>query len=217
MIRILVLERTPLQGDVISTALANQPDFEVIGCVTEEAAAGRRAGDAHVILTSAFLPDQGARRAISSIVRRHFDARVVVIDVPRTPAIAMDYLEAGARGYVYQGESVAALVDQIRAVARGHMVVDPAVAGSLAERIKTLARLCEENEIDVGRLSALTAREMDVLRLVERGASNKEIGRQLGIEVGTVKNHVHNLLRKLKVSSREEAALYLRLLERNGG
>lgn len=214
MIRVLIVEQTPLQGDMVAKALESQADLEVVAKVGDARAALAHVDAADVVVATTLLSDTGAREVVDVLVRARPDARVVVSDLPRTPPIAVDYLEAGARGYLYRGESLDALIEQIRAVACGESIVDPVVAGRVVERIGLLARLCLENEIDIARTSRLTDREWEVLRLIERGASNKEIASTLDIGVGTVKNHVHSILQKLGVSSREDAALYLRLLHR---
>lgn len=215
-VRILLLERTPLQGDVLRTALESQRDLRVVERVGSADAAARRAGHADVVLIAGFPGHDGVVEVLRGIVERAPGARIVVSDVPRSPAIALEYLEAGASGYVYQGESVAALVERIRDAAREGVRLDPTVARALLERVWALSRLCADNDIDVARLSALTPREMEVLERIERGETNKQIARALGVEAGTVKNHVHSLLGKLGVSSRAEAALFLRLFRRNG-
>ena len=108
-------------------------------------------------------------------------------------------------GFVTRDSSVDELLAVLEAAMVGEIRCSPRITGTLFRRVSTLAARRE-----TGSIGNLTAREMDVLRCIERGLSNKEISRDLGIELSTVKNHVHNLLDKLGVHRRGEAAAQLR-------
>lgn len=114
--------------------------------------------------------------------------------------------EAGVRGYISRDGSVADLLAVVDRACRGELECSPRLAGALARR---LAQLSSGNEAD-SRADLLSYRERDIVRLVDEGMSNKEISRQLHIEVATVKNHIHNILHKLGVRRRGEAAAALR-------
>jgi DNA-binding NarL/FixJ family response regulator len=114
--------------------------------------------------------------------------------------------EAGAAGYVSREASVEDLVSTIVRVAEGEFPCTPRIAALLAQRVSSLAASRDENAL----ATSLTAREREVLRLVDEGLSNKEIARQLGIGVSTVKNHVHNILDKTQASGRGQAAARVR-------
>jgi len=113
--------------------------------------------------------------------------------------------EAGVVGYLLRDDSPEALVSVIATAARGETSCPPQVAAVLMRQMSRRGR-----PAPVGATSRLTGREMEILRLIDEGMSNKEIARKLFIEVRTVKNHVHNLLEKLSVHRRGEAAALLR-------
>jgi two-component system, NarL family, nitrate/nitrite response regulator NarL len=99
-----------------------------------------------------------------------------------------------------------ALLQTIESVERGELLCTPRVAASLLHRVQWLSRYAQP-----APAQHLTYREREVLQLIDQGFSNKEIARALSIELGTVKNHVHNILNKLKVARRSEAARWARL------
>lgn len=114
--------------------------------------------------------------------------------------------EAGVAGYVLCDEGQAELVEAVLAAVRGDLRCPPAVAAILMRRMSPRGAT-SQGPVGDGRL---TVREREILHLIDRGMSNKEIARALGIEVRTVKNHVHNLLEKLEVHRRGDAAALLR-------
>jgi two-component system, NarL family, nitrate/nitrite response regulator NarL len=134
-------------------------------------------------------------------------------DLPRPPRIVMfaaseseeallPYIEAGIQGYVARDGSLADVVATVESVSRGETIISPKLAASLFQRLA-----CQRRRRESGTVADdLTSREREILGLVERGLSNKEIARTLGIELATVKNHVHRVLEKLKVSRRGQAA-----------
>jgi DNA-binding NarL/FixJ family response regulator len=132
--------------------------------------------------------------------------RVVALAVTETEDEILAYAETGVTGFVPRHGTLETLENTIASVVRGEAVCPPVVTGALLRRISTLA--------DQGSRPAdaahLTPREREVLMLIEQGLSNKQIAQRLSIEVRTVKNHVHNLLEKLRVRRRGEAAARLR-------
>jgi two-component system, NarL family, nitrate/nitrite response regulator NarL len=114
--------------------------------------------------------------------------------------------EMGMTGYVTSESSLADLLETIESVARGELLCSPRFAAALMRRVSTLASREPAPAVE----ARLTARELEILRLIDDGLSNKEIANQLYIELATVKNHVHNILEKLRVSRRGQAAAQLR-------
>lgn len=137
------------------------------------------------------LPAMGGVDAIRSIRKEFPDARIIVLTTFDGDEDIYRALEAGARGYLLKGMDTDDLTGAIRTVHSGKTCIPAEVAGRLAERFAG---------------SALTERETDVLRLIVRGKSNKEIGALLFISEATVKTHINNLLSKLGVSDRTQAA-----------
>jgi two-component system nitrate/nitrite response regulator NarL len=105
-------------------------------------------------------------------------------------------------------------VQIVRAIQQGKVFVSPQIAAAMMARLTDLAQMFTGIETNMTDTTSLTSREVEVLELISRGCTNQQIAQQLVIEVGTVKNHVHNILEKLNVSSRGEAASYLAFISR---
>jgi DNA-binding NarL/FixJ family response regulator len=130
--------------------------------------------------------------------------------LPNIKDVILQYIEAGIAGYVLRDDSVDQLLHAVRAVYRGEAVVSPDIAAALMTRIAQLSNVCQGTTwSESGVFLELTPRERQVLVLVQQGLSNQEIAASLTIELGTVKNHIHNILRKLNVRSRHDAVAYL--------
>ncbi|MEJ2559624.1 MAG: response regulator transcription factor [Anaerolineae bacterium] len=118
------------------------------------------------------------------------------------------YIEAGAAGYVLREDAVDDLLKNIRAVHSGEALASPEMTAALLAHIAELSELRPPNEYDSQEFADITPRESEVLDLIAEGLSNQEIANRLVIELGTVKNHVHSILQKLDVGSRQDAAMY---------
>jgi DNA-binding NarL/FixJ family response regulator len=105
--------------------------------------------------------------------------------------------------------SVDQLLQNIRAAEEDKALISPTMAAALIDHVAELAHISARPYLQPEAYSELTARELEVLQLIDEGLTNQEISNELVIEVGTVKNHVHNILRKLDVASREDAAAHL--------
>ena len=135
--------------------------------------------------------------------------KTIILGVPDTDEAVMFCIEVGgASGYVLDNGSFDDLVRNIRAVAAGETVCSPHVANLAFTRISALAR--QANATGANQPQYLTRREQDIIESIEKGLCNKEIAVRLGIEVSTVKNHVHNILDKLKLQDRRSAARYVK-------
>jgi len=126
-------------------------------------------------------------------------SRIVALGMAENEAEVLNCAQLGIAGYVTRDASIADMVEAIEATARGEVHCSPKIAGSLFRRIATLSSASR------GTPGPLTAREMQILRLLQQGMSNKMICRSLGIELPTVKNHVHSILGKLGIHRRTEA------------
>lgn len=194
-ITLLIVDDHPVVRDGLVAILhQGEPDLEVVG----EAGDGREAVTAWrtlkptVTIMDLQLPGQSGVEAIIAIRREDPEARVLVLTTFDGDADIQRALEAGARGYLLKSVRRATLIEAVRAVASGQRYLPPATA----------ARLVEAMEAE-----RLTPRELDVLRLLALGQRNREIAENLGLAEPTVKIHVNNLLRKLQVKDRTEAAM----------
>jgi DNA-binding NarL/FixJ family response regulator len=152
------------------------------------------------------MSGRGSLDAIRRISASRSGVRVIAFAVEETERDVLLCAEAGAAGYVPCDGAIDDLVNTIHAVARGELLCSPRIAATLFRALHA-----QGPKPDGDRLAlTLTAREREIAPLIDRGLSNKEIAAHLRIEVATVKNHVHNLLEKLQVASRGEAAARLR-------
>ena len=213
MIDLFVVRANCGSDDPLMTVLHDEPDLDVRGCTDNPAAALTQLArtPCDVALVSYVLGESETLDLARDLVEREQPIKVLITDVPKEDEVILHLLEEGAAGYVCAEESWADLVKKIHAVAEDEFLVHPDIAATMMSRIAELNLLLIE--LDGGNLARpetvyaeLTQREVEVLRLLGEEKSNQEIAQALTIELGTVKNHVHNLLRKLDVCSRKHAA-----------
>ena len=175
-----------------------------IAGTTGEAVQLLRQSQVDVVVIDATIPR--FPEAIGSIHQAAPACRVVVFGLSDVDNEVLGIAELGIAGYVTRQATVKSLVAAITSAQRGELLCPPRIAGRLLDRV---ARLARERRAESEELP-LTPREFEIAALIERGLSNKEIARRTSIEVATVKNHVHNILEKLHVRRRGEAAARLR-------
>jgi DNA-binding NarL/FixJ family response regulator len=166
-----------------------------------------------VVLVSTRLPENGALRLTEAVTGEDPSTDVLVLGVTEKKERVLQYIEAGAVGYVVKDDTVEDMLTAIRAAQKGKALVSPKIAAALMERVSELAGMFADLETGVIESAGLTPREIEVLELLGKNLTNQEIAGQLFIEVGTVKNHVHSILNKLNVNTRDEAATYLALIK----
>jgi DNA-binding NarL/FixJ family response regulator len=194
-IRILITDDHPVVREGLSGMLAGQSDFEVIGLAADGDTAVKMHGSLapDVTLMDLRMPGQDGVGAIKAIKSQQPSSRIIVLTTYDSDADILRAIEAGATGYLLKDAPREELFRAIRAAARGDSVLAPAVAARLMTRMRAPA---EEN---------LSAREIEVLQLVAKGASNKEIGKSLHISTATVKTHLIHIYGKLGVDDRTVA------------
>ena len=215
-INLLLVNETRLMGNIIAAALEGESDIHVLACVTnvDDAMQVVREKDVDVALVSTRLPDQGALKLTHAITEFTPSTKVLALGLTEERQHVLRYVEAGATGYVLKDDSLEGLIETVRAAREGKVFVSPKIAAALMERLSNLARLFSDVENSITDTTQLTSRELEVLKLIGEGQTNQQIAEHLIIEVGTVKNHVHNILDKLHVSSRGEAAAYLAFIKK---
>lgn len=208
MIRILISSEIRLYREALTETLRQRDGFRVLdpvaGLITDAAKVESLRPD--VLLLDALTGEvrNTARRLISVAPR----IEIIMLTATGSDDEIVAYAEAGVCGYVPRDGSVADLIEVIRCTMRGEMRCPPSAVRHLARRVATLA----EGHPAPCMGEHITARELQIAELIDQGLSNKIIARRLGIEVSTVKNHVHNVLEKLQVNRRGEAAARLRYL-----
>ena len=215
MIRVIVVHQAKLIANIIASVLSEEPDIYVVGtAVTPEEALGKlERSNCNMVLAAATLPQNGALTLTEAVATAHHGVKVLIIGVSEAESVILQYVAAGAAGYVLQDVPVERLLENVRAAYEDKALVSPTVAAALMNQVAELAHISAQYDLDPRAIAELTSRERDVLNLIGEGLTNHEIAERLVIEVGTVKNHVHNILKKLDVRSREEAASYLPLLD----
>jgi len=205
-IRVCVVDEVRLVRDGIACALARDGKLDAAVRSADSREWGVRVEEFRpdVVLVRVAAPqDIVTLRAIATAAP---GVRVVALGVTDAADEVIACAEAGAAGYLPRDGTLEDLTTIITSVAGGETVCSPRVAAALLRRVASLAA---ERRMGNGN-ARLTARESEIVRLIDRGLSNKEIAQQLVIEVRTVKNHVHNILEKLQVHRRGEAAARIR-------
>lgn len=212
-LQLVLVDDQAMFREALRTLLSLQPDF----CVAGEAGDGASAVEivrttrADVVLMDLRMPGLGGVEATRRIRAQQPDARIIVLTTFEDDAEVFAAIRAGAVGYLLKASPADKLCEAIRLAARGESLLDPSVAAKL------LAEFVRLGEPFAGSAAApllepLSARELDVLRCLAEGLSNKEIGARLHIAEGTVKNHMSQVLGKLCALDRTQAALRARAL-----
>lgn len=192
-VTVMIVDDHPLILAGLASLIGSIPGLQLLG----QASNGLAAVDLYerlrpdVVMMDLNMPEMNGVQAIEQICERDPHAKIVILTTYQGEENVYRGLRAGARGYLLKDSGFAQLTDCIQSVAAGRQYLQQELALQLAERI------------DANRLSK---REHDILQHLSAGKSNKMIARSAGIEVGTVKFHVNNILSKLNVSSRTEAA-----------
>jgi DNA-binding NarL/FixJ family response regulator len=220
MIRVLLVDDQTLIRQGIAMLLELEPDLEVVGAVGD----GRAAIEAverlrpDVVLMDVRMPEMDGVTATRELHRRFPDVGVIILTTFDDDEYIFEGLKAGARGYLLKDISSEEMAEAVRTVARGEALIQPSIARKVVAEFSRLAAgsppAPERSPLKLP--ATLTDRELDVLKALARGMSNKEIAAALVITEGTVKTHISNILAKLDVRDRTQAVLkaqQLRLLE----
>jgi DNA-binding NarL/FixJ family response regulator len=199
-IRILVVDDSRLYREAIADLLRDEPWVETVETAADGAGAMLRDLAFPPTVTLLNMATEGSLDWLGELTGAR--ARVVVLGVRETEAELISCAERGSAGYILRSDSIASLRSAVQAVARGEAICSPKTTAVLLRRVATLAA---ERRARNG-LGQLTAREGEILALIEQGLANTDIARELHIEVRTVKNHVHAILGKLGVERRGQAA-----------
>jgi two-component system, NarL family, nitrate/nitrite response regulator NarL len=208
VIRVFVVVGVRLYREGIACLLDRGRGIVLAGMAgrVDEAAAALAAASPDVILL-----DLSSRKDLGTVHRLRqegIDAKIVALGMPEHEDEIIAAAEAGIEGYALRDAPLEDLVAAIGAAVRGDLSCSPSVAGMLLRRVRT--QIDRPVQVADRRASGLTAREADIVALIGEGLSNKQIAAALHLATSTVKNHVHNMMRKLGVSRRTDVALLAR-------
>ena len=200
VIRVGVAEDHPLAREGLVQLLESAEDIVIVG----EAADGQEAlaladsvaGEPDIFLVDIRLPRIDGLEVTRRLTDEHPDVRVIILTASEDPAYGTEAMRAGAKAYVLKSAQGEEVLDTVRMVSHGHAVLDRGVWNALAEQRRSR-----------GEQFGLTAREMDVLRLLGKGYRNREIADSLGLSPTTVKSHVARIFKRLEVSDRTDAVV----------
>ncbi|CAM5353785.1 response regulator transcription factor [Streptomyces xanthochromogenes] len=202
VIRVLLVDDHQVVRRGLRTFLEVQDDIEVVGEASDGAEGVARAQELKpdVVLMDVKMPGMDGIEALRKLRELANPAKVLVVTSFTEQRTVVPALRAGASGYVYKDVDPDALAGAIRSVHAGHVLLQPEVAGALLSQ--------DEGYGGTGRGTNLTEREKEVLALIADGRSNREIARHLVLSEKTVKTHVSNILMKLDLADRTQAALW---------
>src|SRR5215472_6748592 len=207
-IRVLIADDSPLFRRGISVVLATEDAIDVVAEAENGEDAVEKAAEyaPDVVLMDVRMPRVNGIEAARAIRGDSPATKIIMLTVSDEDDDLYEAIKAGANSYLLKEVSVEEVPEAIRAVVQGQSLISPSMASKLLTEYTSLARRAEEKQ--QYPTPALTSRELEVLKLVARGRSNREIGEELYISENTVKNHVRNILEKLHMHSRMEAVIY---------
>ncbi|WP_420642141.1 response regulator [Candidatus Leptofilum sp.] len=201
-IRILIADDHPLFREGVAQSLSGEPGFTVVGQAGSGEEAFSLVGELlpDLLLLDVTMPGNGGIATASKVATAWPVVRIMMLTVSEDQDTLLAALKAGARGYVLKGVTARELANAVRVVAGGDIYISPALAGGILFELTA-------NRQDDDPLTTLTDRERDILNLVAEGLTNREIGDRLHLAEKTIKHYMTNVLQKLQVRSRVEAAL----------
>ena len=204
----MVIDDNRLVREGLGSLLDAQPDLKVVGAADDTTTGLSQLQEftPHVVLVDAGLENGDSHRFVETLRKTAPLAKVIVMDLLPAPEDVIEFVKAGANGFVMKDATVEELVSTIRSVALGADVVPPALTGTLLSHIAQQAAV--RRMPGVAEAVRMTKREREIMNLIAEGLSNKEIAQRLSIATYTVKSHVHNILEKLALHSRLQIAAY---------
>lgn len=207
-IRVLLIEDNRLLREGITAMLNDQPDIRALSATGNgDALEKAKKFKPQVVLLDLGLRSQNSLRMAELIKNESSKAEIVVMDLIPVQAEVVEFVKAGVAGFILKDATLDDFLHTIRSVAEGKKVLPPPLAGSLFSQIVEYA--VHSGRADrLMKAVKLTRRELEIVNLISRGMSNKEIAADLNLAIHTVKSHVHNTLEKLALHTRLELASF---------
>jgi len=199
-IKILIVDDHPVVREGIGSMLKREPDFKIVGEASNglEAIEKVRELIPDVVLMDLRMPELDGVEAITRIRAEKPEVKFIILTTYSDDEYIFKGLAAGARAYLLKDAPRDQLFKAIRAVSQGESLIQPVVASRVLDKLAELSKKSPSSE-------TLSEREIEVLGLMAKGASNKDIGDQLSITQSTVKTHITSIFQKLNVATRTEA------------
>lgn len=212
-IRVLIADDHALLREGLHKVLSMEPDIEVVGEAAdgEDVVMQALALRPDVVLMDVNMPQGGGLAATRRIRQELPEVNIIVLTVHDDSEYVAELINAGAKGYILKDVEPARVVEAVRTVSRGEAFIPPALMTKFIQHLQGTAETAAEGGAAVQRAKGayqLTERELEVLQLIVDGKSNREIADILIISEKTVKNHVTNILRKLDLNDRTQAAVF---------
>jgi len=206
-IRVLLADDHSLFREGLAGIISSQPDMEVVGEAADGLEAIVKAGELKpdLILMDIQMPGCDGLEATQKIKKELPETVIVMLTVRDEDEQLFEAIKSGAQGYLLKSIRSRVLLEMLRGAMRGEAAISTALAGRMLEEFRRLSQPAPHAAVRA-ELAALTFREQEVLGLVAQGQTDKEIAAQLSISLHTVKSHLRNILAKLQVNSRREAA-----------
>ena len=207
MIKLVIVDDHALFREGLASIIQLEKDIEISGLAgtVKEAVEVVRALKPDIVLMDFSLPDGNGADATRIVLKEHPDCKIIFLTMSESDENLFAAIRSGAKGYLIKNMSPSKLVTTIRSVQRGESALSRTMTLRLMEE---LSRTKEPERLDDSSLAKLTRREMDVLRALTTGMTNKEIARFLYLSENTVKYHVHSILDKLNLPDRRAAASF---------
>jgi DNA-binding NarL/FixJ family response regulator len=207
-IRVVIVDDHALFRRGLDRVLDDEPDIEVVGEAGDgvEAISRVRELAPDIVIMDVRMPRASGIEAARTIRAVAPETKVIMLTVSDLEEDLYEAVKAGVNGYLLKEVAIPEVADAVRAVAAGHSLVSPSMASKLFTEFNVLAQQADDRQRSLS--PRLTERELEVLKLVARGLSNRDIAGELYISENTVKNHVRNVLEKLQLHSRMEAVVY---------
>ena len=209
-IQILLIEDNRILREGITAMINGHGDVTVVGVSDgrEDTLSKARAVKPHVVLMDLGLDSQNSLDIVESLKKEFPGIKIIGMGLASTQSDILEFVQAGAEGFILKNATVEDVIKTIRAVAGGETVLPPLMTGSLFSQVTEHALLKGKRNLTAA--IRMTGREKEVIALIVEGMSNKQIAGRLNIATFTVKSHVHNILEKLALHSRLQIAMHAR-------
>jgi DNA-binding NarL/FixJ family response regulator len=208
-INILIIEDNRLLRDGLNIMISEQRDLKVIAAISDREKSLSKVFTLKpdIVLIDLGLRSQNSLEIVKSIKKKSPDIKIIVMDLLPVQADILEFVKAGASGFILKDAMVHEFLKTIRSVAAGEKVLPPHMTGSLFTQIvdRVVNGTRDPNLMQAVRM---TSRERQVIQLIADGLTNKEIGKSLHLSPFTVKSHVHNILEKMALHTRVQIAIY---------